>query len=68
VIYIHIDFGWTKTNLKRILWHSAVVATAAVLTYLLEELKVANFGDNTALVVGALSFTLKGALEFLRKS
>ena len=61
------DLKWTKENLSRILWHGAVVATAAIITFLLEELKAADFGDNTALVVGVMSFTLKSALEAVRK-
>ena len=62
-----MDLGWTKANLKRIAWHMAVVASAAVLTYLMEELKLADFGNNTALIVGGLSFVLKSLLEGVRK-
>lgn len=62
-----MQFGWAKENYKRIAWHMAVVATAAVLTYLLEELKMADFGENTALIVGGLSFVLKSLLEGVRK-
>jgi hypothetical protein len=63
-----MDFGWTNANIKRIAWHALVVAAAAVLTYLLEQvLPQADFGINTPFIVAGLSFILKSLLEGVRR-
>lgn len=62
-----VDLGWTKANYKNIAWHASVLGIAAVLTYLLEQLPNADFGDSTPFITLVVSSILKTALEFVKK-
>ncbi len=62
-----MEFGFTKENLKRTLWHLAVVAGSAAALAVVDAVAKLDLDPKTLAVIAAVSPTIKAVIEGFRK-
>lgn len=62
-----MEFGFNKENLKRTLWHLAVVAGTAALLAVLNSVEQMDLDPKTLAVLAFLSPAVKAVVESFRK-